>query len=111
MSDHDRSTAVNRSGPGAVDFANYWDLNHNIIVCGLHSRSPMQLERAIAYLDRNMNCAVRTPPLPCHSAGAGGASQYQDVCKAETCSGTQFTREYGMVHPRHTSGVAPSECV
>ena len=31
-----------------------------------------------------------------HSTGAGGASQLQDLCLAETCSGTQFTREHGI---------------
>ena len=32
-----------------------------------------------------------------HSAGAGGANQYHDFCKAEMCSGTQFSREHGPI--------------
>ena len=41
----------------------------------------------------------------CHSAAAAGASQYWDLCYAETCSATQVTREIqhaasGRVHIR-----------
>ena len=37
-----------------------------------------------------------------HSAGAGGANQYRDICYAETCSGTQlFSREHGVVNYTH----------